>query len=363
MQTIKAAVLREVNKPLTIEEVEIDDPGPNEILIRTAAAGVCHSDLHFMEGLYRTRMPCVPGHESAGVVEAVGSNVTRLAPGDHVITCLSIFCGQCKYCTTGRPALCQSARAGRSRNDTQRLNQDGEPIAQMYSLSSYAEKMLIHERGAVKIRDDMPLDRAALIGCAVMTGFGAVTKTADVEIGASVAVIGCGGIGLSAILGADAANAGMIIAIDIVDEKLELARSFGATHTINALETDPVQAVKELTGGGVDYSFEALGNVRTAEQAFEMLAVGGDAIVIGMVPEADKIEISAAELLFEKSLRGSNMGSNQFMVDMPNLVDRYMAGVLPLDDMISKRVPLDMINEAFEDMKAGNVARTVITFG
>ncbi len=359
---MRAAVLRDVGQPLVIEDVEIDDPGPNEILIRTAAAGVCHSDLHFIEGHYPTRPPVVPGHESAGVIEAVGSNVTRLAPGDHVITCLSIFCGQCRFCVSGRPALCHSAGASRGRDAAPRLSRAGETINQLFSLSSYAEKMLVHERAAVKIRDDMPLDRAALIGCAVMTGFGAVTKTADVEVGSSVAVIGCGGIGLSAILGAEAAGADPIIAIDIVDDKLDLARSFGATHAINASETDPVQAVKELTGGGVDYSFEALGLKKTAEQAFEMLGVGGDAVVIGMIPLGQKVEISGADLLSEKTLRGSNMGSNQFMVDMPNLVDRYMRGVLPLDAMISKRVGLDQINQAFDDMKTGTVARTMIVF-
>jgi S-(hydroxymethyl)glutathione dehydrogenase/alcohol dehydrogenase len=208
----------------------------------------------------------------------------------------------------------------------------------------------------------MPLDRAALIGCAVLTGFGAVTNTANVEIGSSVAIIGCGGVGLAAILGAVAAGAQMIVAVDIVPEKLELARAFGATHVIDATDVDPVEAVIDLTDGGVEFSFEALGRKETAEQAFQMLRAGGVATVIGMVPEHQMIEVDASELLNEKALHGSNMGSNHFRVDMPNLVDRYMSGSLPLDDMISKRVSLDQINEAFEDMKSGSVARTVIVF-
>jgi S-(hydroxymethyl)glutathione dehydrogenase/alcohol dehydrogenase len=359
---VRAAVLREVGKSLSIEEVILDDPAPHEVLIRTAAVGVCRSDLHFIEGHYSTEMPVVPGHEAAGVVEAVGSDVRYVGPGDHVITCMSVFCGHCKLCTTGRPYLCQDPEAGRADDEPPRISRDGEQIHQLYHLSSYAEKMLVHERAVVKIRRDMPLDRAALIGCAVLTGFGAVTNTANVEIGSSVAIIGCGGVGLAAILGAVAAGAQMIVAVDIVPEKLELARAFGATHVIDATDVDPVEAVIDLTDGGVEFSFEALGRKETAEQAFQMLRAGGVATVIGMVPEHQMIEVDASELLNEKALHGSNMGSNHFRVDMPNLVDRYMSGSLPLDDMISKRVSLDQINEAFEDMKSGSVARTVIVF-
>ena len=362
MSSIRAAVLRSVGEPLTIETIEIDDPGPGEVLIRTAAIGVCHSDLHFMNGDYHCELPVVPGHESAGVVEAVGPDVRYVSPGDHVITCMSIFCGQCSFCTTGRPYLCEDRQAERAAGEPPRLHQDGSAIGQLYYLSSYAEKMLVSERAVVKIRNDMPLDRAALIGCAVMTGFGAVTNTAAVPIGASVAVIGCGGVGLSAILGAVAAGAGMIIAIDISDEKLTTATEFGATHVVNAGNVDPVDAVIDLTGTGVEYSFEAIGRKDTGEQAFRMLRNGGDATIIGMVPENQSLEINASELLMEKTLQGSNMGSNRFRVDMPNLVDRYCNGQLPLDDMISKRVSLDQINEAFDDMKSGKVARSVIVF-
>jgi S-(hydroxymethyl)glutathione dehydrogenase/alcohol dehydrogenase len=358
----RAAVLRNVGERLTIEEIDIDDPGPHEVLIKTAAAGVCHSDHHFMTGHYAAELPLVPGHESAGVVEAVGDGVVDFVPGDHVITCMSVSCGRCKLCATGRGYLCQDPGVERADSDAPRLRAGDQPLGQLYHLSSYAERLLVHERAVVKIRDDMPLDRAALIGCAVMTGFGAVTNTARVEAGATVAVIGCGGIGLSAVLGAVAAEATTIIAVDVTDEKLATACSFGATHAVNAATEDPVAAVHELTGGGVDYAFEALGRKETVEQAFAMLGVGGDAVVIGMVPEGQSVEIQAAELLNEKTLRGSNMGSNNFRVDMPALVDRYMEGTLPLDAMISKRVRLDDINEAFDDMLSGSVARSVIIF-
>lgn len=360
-QTIRAAVLRELGS-VTIEDVEIDEPGPNEVIVKTAAAGVCHSDLHYVEGLYHDELPLIPGHESAGVIEAVGANVTYVQPGDHVITCMTITCGQCRLCRSGRGYLCQTPDGDRSDDEPPRISKDGEEINQLYFLSSYSEKLIVDERAVVKIRKDMPLDVAALIGCAVITGFGAVTKAADVEIGANVAVIGCGGIGLSAILGAVAAGAGMVIAVDITDEKLNMARRFGATHVVNASNVDPVEAVRELTDGGVDYSFEALGLKKTAEQAFQMLCVGGDAVIIGMVPWGETVAVHGYDLLEDKRLMGSNMGNNVFRYDMPILVDRYMTGELPLDDMISKRIGLNDLNQAFADMKAGVVARSVIIF-
>lgn len=359
---MKAAVFRGAHQPLTIEEVSISNPGPHEVLLRTAAVGVCHSDLHYIDGHYPTRKPAVLGHESAGIVEKVGSEVTYVKPGDHVITCLSVFCGHCESCTTGRPYNCANPETARAKNDEPRLSQKGEKVHQFFDLSSFAEQMLIHEHALVKIRPDMPLDRAALIGCAVTTGFGAVINTADVEVGSTLAVIGCGGIGLSAINGAAIAGAGRIIAVDISAEKLETARHFGATDLVNAADGDPVEQVKELTGGGVEYSFEAIGLKATAEQAFRMLRPGGVATVIGMVPLGQMIEIHAADLLYDKRLQGSNMGSNHFRVDMPRYVDFYLRGLLKLDDMISRRIRLEQINEAFEEMRQGKVARSVVVF-
>jgi S-(hydroxymethyl)glutathione dehydrogenase/alcohol dehydrogenase len=359
---MKAAVLREVGKPLSIEEVAVSLPRAHEVLVRTAAVGVCHSDLHYIEGLWACPKPTVLGHESAGIVEKVGSEVRYVKPGDHVITCLSVFCGHCEYCTTGRPYGCMNPETGRDEGEEPRLAQDGKVMHQFYNLSSFAEHMLIHEHALVKIRPDMPLDRAALIGCAVTTGFGAVINTARVEVGSTVAVIGCGGVGLSAVNGAAIAGAGRVIAIDIKGSKLNLARHFGATDVVDASRCDPVEAVRDMTGGGVDYSFEALGLKKTSEQAFRMLRPSGVATIVGMIPEHETIEVSGADLLSDRKLQGSNMGSNHFRVDMPRFVDFYLAGKLKLDDIISRRVKLEQINEAFDEMKSGEVARSVIVF-
>jgi S-(hydroxymethyl)glutathione dehydrogenase/alcohol dehydrogenase len=362
---MKAAVLNSAPGQLDIEDVEIGEPGPREVLVRTAAAGVCHSDLHFMEGLYPYPCPAVLGHESAGVVEAVGSMVHYVEPGDHVITCLSAFCGHCSQCTDGHLTLCENKSTDlvRQPGEPPRLHRaDGEPVNQYLHLSSFAEQMLIHEQALVKIDRDMPLDRAALIGCGVTTGLGAVFRTARVAPGETVAVIGAGGIGLSAIQGARIAGANKVIAVDMTTTKLELAQSLGATHFVNAAETDPVEAVKEIADGGVHHAFEAVGMKLTAEQAFKMLRNGGQATVIGMIPVGTTVEIHGPELLYEKTLTGSNMGSNQFRTDMPRFVEMYLDGRLMLDEMISKTISLDEINEAFDDMKAGNVARSVIVF-
>ncbi|HRD45982.1 MAG TPA: Zn-dependent alcohol dehydrogenase [Caulobacter sp.] len=348
---MKAAVLREVGKPLQIEDVQISKPGPHEVLIRTVAAGVCHSDLHFVEGSYPHPLPAVLGHESAGVVEQVGSEVRTVKPGDHVITCLSAFCGHCAHCVTGD--------VRRAKDDAPRL---GNGLNQFLNLSSFAEQMLIHEHACVAIRKDMPLDRAALIGCSVTTGVGAVVQTSSVRAGETVAVIGCGGVGLAAVNGAAIAGAGRIIAIDMQGSKLNLAKAFGATDVINASEVDPVAAVIELTRGGVQHSFEAIGLKKTTEQAFKMLARGGTANVIGMIPVGTMIELHGADFLGEKRIQGSLMGSNRFPVDMPRLVDFYMSGKLHLDQMISQRLKLEQVNDALEELKRGELARSVITF-
>ena len=359
---MKAAVFREVGKPLEVEEVEISKPGPREVLIRTAAAGVCHSDLHFVEGLYPAATPLVLGHESAGIVEEVGANVTYVKPGDHVITCLSVFCGHCEMCLTGHLSLCANPETRRGHEEEPRLAKNSQPVQQFADLSSFAEQMLVHEHAIVKIREDMPLDRAALIGCGVTTGVGSVFHTAAVEPGSTVAVIGCGGVGLSCINGAELAGAGRIIAIDTVENKLDLAKTFGATDVVNASDVNAVGEVRELTGGGVQYSFEAIGLKQTAEQAFSMLRPGGTATIIGMIPIGVKIELTGAAFLQEKKIQGSMMGSNRFRVDMPRFIDFYLAGKLHLDEMVSKRIQLSQVNEAFADMKSGSVARSVIIF-
>ncbi len=359
---MKAAVLREINTPLTIEDVACGNPGSREVLIRTVAAGVCHSDLHFANGSYPYPLPSVLGHESAGVVLAVGDAVTYVKPGDHVITCLSAFCGHCEHCITGHMSLCQEPELQRGADQPSRLTVGGETVHQFLNLSSFAEQMLIHEHALVKVRKDMPLDRAALIGCGVTTGVGAVIHTAKVAPGETVAVIGCGGVGLSAINGAAIAGAGRIIAIDMMPQKLELARKFGATDTINPNDGDPIEAIREMTGGGVHHAFEAIGLKATTEQAFKMLQRGGTATIIGMIPVGTQIELHGPEFLMERKIQGSNMGSNRFRVDMPRFVDFYLNGKLHLDDLISRRIKLDEVNEGMEALKTGEVARSVIMF-
>src|SRR5438067_6177521 len=359
---MRAAVLHEVPGDLVIEDVDVDKPGPQELLVRTANAGVCHSDLHFMEGKWPSVVPAVLGHEAAGVVEAVGDDVTYVKPGDHVITCVSVFCGECEACLTGRPALCRAPGPRRDPNGPSRLTLKGQPVSQFAGLCSFAEQLLVHERAVVKIPDEIPLDRAALVGCAVITGVGAVFNTAKVTPGSTVAVIGCGGIGLNIVQGAALAGAGRVIAVDRIPGKLKLAEVFGATDLVDASATDPVAAVKELSGGGVHYSFEAIGLKATAEQAFAMLGLGGTATVVGMVPAGAKIEVDGADLLGEKRLQGCVMGSNRFRMDMPRLLEFYKQGRLKLDELVSARVGLSEINEAYAALKTGEVARTVIVF-
>jgi len=329
--------------------------------VRTVASGVCHSDLHFVDGYYQFPAPAILGHEAAGIVEEVGPHVTEFKPGDHVIACLSVFCGHCSYCLTGRTHLCQS-RPVRTPQEPPKLSWNGAPVNQFANLSAYAEKMLVHENGLVKVRDDMPLDRGALIGCGVTTGVGAVLNTARVEAGATVAVYGAGGVGLAVIQGARIAGAGMIIAVDVFEKKLAQARELGATHTVDASKGDPVKAIRELTGGGVEYAFEAIGLKKAAEQAFECIRPGGTATVIGMIPVGQKLELEGSVFLREKRIQGCSMGSNRFKVDMPKYVDFYQRGLLRLDEMITRRGRLEDVNDAFRAMKAGEVARTVLMF-
>jgi S-(hydroxymethyl)glutathione dehydrogenase/alcohol dehydrogenase len=359
---VKAALFRGPKQELTIEEIQLDKPGPREIVVKTVAVGVCHSDLHFVDGLYPMAAPAVLGHEPAGIVEEVGSQVTYVKPGDHVIACLSVFCGVCEYCMSGRPSLCNSQDTKRHPGEPSRLSQNGEPVTQGLNLGAYADKMLLHENAVVKIRDDMPLDKAALIGCGVTTGVGAVLNTAKVPAGSSVAVFGCGGVGLAAIQGAHIAGARMVIAVDAMENKLAMARELGATHVVDASSKDAALSILEITGGGVEYAFEAVGLKVTAEQAFRSLAAGGTATIIGMIPVGQKVELDGWEFLREKKIQGSTMGSNRFRIDMPRYIDLYMQGRLKLDEMVSRKGRLEDVNDAFRAMKAGEVARTVLMF-
>ncbi len=360
---MKAAVLIQPKQPLEIEELSISKPGPHEVLIRTVACGLCHSDLHFIEGSYPHALPAVPGHEAAGVVEAVGSEVRTVKPGDHVVSCLSAFCGHCEFCVTGRMALCLGAETRRAAGTAPRITRpDGSMVNQMLNLSAFAEQMLIHEHACVRIDPEMPLDRAAVIGCAVTTGAGAVFNACKLVPGETVAVIGCGGVGLAAINAAKIAGAGRIIACDPVPAKRELAKVLGATDAVDALAEDAAQQVIALTNGGVDHAIEAVGRPASAELACKVLRRGGTATILGMMPLDCKVGLGALDLLSGKKLQGAIMGMNRFPVDLPRLVDFYMRGLLDLDTIIAERIPLSAVNEGFEKMKQADSARSVIVF-
>ncbi len=363
---MKAAVLNQIPGELIIEDISVDKPGPNEVLIQTVHSGLCHSDLHFMEGHWETKMPAVMGHESAGIVQAVGEDVTYVKAGDRVITCLSLFCGTCNMCLTGHPNVCTNLHAvGRARGAAPRLtNAAGEPVAQFARLGGFAEEMLVHEHAVVKVREEMPLDKASLIGCGVTTGVGAVFRTARIEPGSTVVIFGCGGIGLSALQGARIAGAGRIFAVDITPAKLELAQALGATDVINGAETDVIAHIKEETGGQMaDYAFECIGLKQTAEQAWGVTGVRGTAVIVGMMPFGQKVEIPGYEIfMMEKTLKGSMMGSTVFRKDMPQYVDMYLDGRLMLDEMVSQHIHLDQINEGYEAMQRGEGTRTIIDF-
>jgi S-(hydroxymethyl)glutathione dehydrogenase / alcohol dehydrogenase len=360
---MKAAVLIEAGKPLQIEDVVISKPGPHEVLIRTAACGLCHSDLHFIEGTYPHAVPAIPGHEAAGIVEAVGSEVRTVKVGDAVITCLSAFCGHCEYCVSGRMSLCLGAGTRRKQGEPPRITRpDGSPVAQMLNLSAYAEMMLIHEHACVAINPDMPLDRAAIIGCAVTTGAGTIFNACKVTPGETVAVIGCGGVGLATINAARIAGAGRIIAADPVPEKRALAIKLGATDTVDALADDAAAQIQALTNGGVDHAIEAVGRPASGALAVKSLKRGGTATILGMMPLQHSVGLSAMDLLSGKKLQGAVMGGNRFPVDIPRLVDFYLRGLLDLDSIIAERIPLSAINEGFDKMKGGASARSVIVF-
>ncbi len=361
---MKAAILEQAGTPLVIDQLTVSKPGPHEVLIRTAACGLCHSDLHFIEGTYPHPMPCVGGHEAAGIVEEVGSEVRTVKKGDAVVTCLSAFCGHCEFCVTGRMSLCLGGDTRRRPGEAPRLTRtsDGSLVNQMLNLSAFAEMMLIHEHACVAINPEMPLDRAAVIGCAVTTGAGTIFNACKVTPGETVAVIGCGGVGLATINAAKIAGAGRIIAADPMPEKRELAIKLGATDVIDPLDPDAAKQIQEMTKGGVHHAIEAVGRPASGDLAVASLRRGGTATILGMMPLGHKVGLSAIDLLSGKKLQGAIMGGNHFPVDLPRLVDFYMRGLLDLDSIIAERIPLEGINEGFEKMKGGHAARSVIVF-
>jgi S-(hydroxymethyl)glutathione dehydrogenase/alcohol dehydrogenase len=359
---VKAALLHAPGTPLTLESVAVSVPRPREVLIRTRACGACHSDLHFIDGAYPTPLPAIPGHEAAGIVEAVGEDVTAVKVGDPVVTCFSAYCGRCEFCVTGRLSLCVDASTRRRKGDEPRVSLDGAPVHQLLNVGGYAEQLLVHENGCVAIDPAMPFDRAALMGCAVVTGAGSVLNTAGVRPGEDVAVIGCGGIGLAAINAAHIAGARHIIAIDPVPAKRALAEKVGATAAF-APDADRLkEQVVELTKGGVHHAIEAVGRISAGELALSLLRRGGTATIVGMMPLKERLSIGAMDLLAEKRVQGCLMGSNRFPLDIPRLVDFYLAGRLDLDSLVAERIGLAEVNQAVDKLRTGEAARSVIVF-
>lgn len=357
---IKAAVLYEPNQPLSVERLQLADPGPREVLVRIVGSGVCGSDLHAIDGELPIKLPSVLGHEAAGVVEAVGADVQRIAPGDHVVLAWTPGCGRCPTCWNGEPRDCQHLLAGVDDLDDgqTRLSNNGVAIHHMSHIAGFAEYAVVGERTCVKVRKDAPLEKICLVGCCVATGYGAVFGNAKVEPGSSAVVIGCGGVGLNVIQALDLALATTIIAVDLVDSKLDMAREFGATHTINASETDTVQAVRDIVGeAGADYAFEVISTARTVEQAFELTRHRGTLVVVGLpLPWNATISIPASP--FKTVTSGHPTGTQWQNTSL--LVDLYMAGKLKLDQLISRERRLDDVNAAFDELRTGAIARTVL---
>lgn len=362
---VAAAVLNAAPGSLELEELVIDDPGPDEVLVKVAYAGLCHSDLHEMDGTFEAQTPIVLGHEAVGRVVAVGAGVSEFEPGDVVVTCLSVYCGTCQYCVTSRQTLCTNRPLLQQRRSRPRLTKrDGRPVRPTAGIGAFAEMILVHENGLVVVPEDMRLETASVLGCAVTTGMGAVRHSASVRTGDSVAVLGLGGVGFAAVQAARLAGAGQIIGIDVVPGKLDRAVHFGATHVVNARETDPIAAVRAITGTGVHHAFEAVGSGSTAGQAFAMLRPGGTATVMGMIPDAQPVQLRGAELfLEEKRIQGSFMGSNHFKVDVPLYVHLNRLGLLDLDDLVTARCELTTINDGFKALASGQEIRVVARVG
>src|SRR3954454_16542793 len=334
---MRAAIVESVPGHAHVGDIEIDSPGLGEVLVRTEASGVCHSDLHALHGHgARFPSPFVLGHEPAGVVEAVGPGVHNVRPGDHVVACLSVYCGHCANCLTGKSYRCFVDDYRRAPDAPSRLRRGSEEVNQFVGLSSFAEQMLVSQHHLVRIDPALPLSRACLLGCGVLTGFGAVLRTAQVTPGATVAVIGCGGVGLSVIQGARLAYASRIVAVDVDDAKLDLARRCGATDVVNANSTDAVAAVQGLVPAGVDFAFEAIGRAGTVRQALDMVGFGGVVTSVGIIDAAESVSVTGMDLLMGRTLQQSLMGSNRFVADIPELVEHALAGRLDLDAMVSE---------------------------
>src|SRR5436309_8717448 len=364
---MRAAVLTEVNKPLQILDLEQEGPKAGEVRVQVKAAGVCMSDWHIMNGDWPLPLPMVLGHEAAGIVAELGPGVTNVKKGDHVIFSFRPHCGHCRYCSRGRTVLCSGHNdtpRWRMHDGTARVKLNGEPVNQMARIGTFSEYVVCPAEQVVTVRKDLPWTHAAIIGCSVATGVGAVIRHANVEAGASVLVVGCGGVGLNVVQGAKLAGARTIIACDLLDNKLAYAREFGATHTLNAARDKVVEQVRALTGGrGADYAFDAIGGEATTLQILDAIRPGGTAVIVGMAAMSVRAPITPyAMALQEKTLKGTMYGSVRPNVDFPKLVDLYLDGRLKIDQLVSRTYRLEEINDGFTALRSGQVARGVVVF-
>jgi alcohol dehydrogenase len=372
---VRAAVLNAMgakppfsqSKPLAIEELELRSPGPGEILVRIGAAGLCHSDLSVINGDRPRPTPMALGHEAAGTVEALGPGVDDLKVGDHVVLVFVPSCGHCGPCSEGRPALCEPGAvantAGTLLSGERRIFRDGKPIHHHLGCSAFAEAAVVSRRSAVKVDPELAFDEAALFGCAVLTGVGAVVNTAQVRAGSTVAVVGLGGVGLASILGAVASGARAVVAVDLSEEKLALAKSLGATHTFNAADADVVQKVKDATRGGVDFAVEMAGSTRAFDTAYRITRRGGTTITAGLPPPTATWAMPSVNLVAEeRTIKGSYIGTCVPSRDLPRYIDLYRQGRLPVNKLMSGRMKLDEINSGFDLLHEGKAVRQVVTF-
>lgn len=360
MISTEAAVLCEVNKPLAIREILVDEPGPDEVRVAVSHVGLCHSDLHYMTGTVPVETPAVLGHEVSGVVEAVGSAVTGLQPGDRVVGALTPSCGRCRNCEIGHPTQCQRVAEIRHRQRPAYQLPNGQPLARLGDVGAFSRHILMRANALTTMPDDVPLHVACLLSCCVITGIGAVFRGAEVRPGATVAVIGCGGVGSAIIQGARLAGASAIVAIDLDQARLENARTYGATHTIHGGVADIAAHIHTVLGDGVDYAFEAVGSARTAATALAILRATGTACLVGIAADGTELTLPASDFFFsEKRLIGSYMGSGQAHEDIAQFARLYQQGRLLLDEMVTNVIPFEQINDGFEAMKRAGVTRVV----
>jgi S-(hydroxymethyl)glutathione dehydrogenase / alcohol dehydrogenase len=363
---MKAAIMRTPGKPLTIEDIDIAEPGAGEVKVRVTATGICHTDITVFHGGLPVPLPIVLGHEGVGVVENVGNNVKTLKPGDKVLINALVYCGECSDCAKGPLSACPRNFSlmfgGAMRDGTTRLNKGKEVIHSFFCQSSFAEYCITHEDFAIKVPDSISVEKLVALCCGGATGIGAVFNKAKVYPGSTVAVLGCGGVGISGIMAARLSGALKIIAVDVKDEKLKFAESFGATHFVNASTKNPVEAVRSLSNGGVDFAIEAVGNGETIAQSLDMLKPGGKAVVIGAVPFGIKAPIDPIQLLAEKTIAGSTIGTLKPQSDIPRYIELFQSGHLPVDRLIQAEYPLEKINEAISAIEKGDSIKAIIKF-